>query len=77
MITFYINLEDAIDVLNKHIIDETLKNIILADEGVVINSNICYETIYNILLFCFIHNTMFDEKQFNNLDNILKKILSL
>ena len=45
MITFYISLEDAIDVLNKHIIDETLKNIILADEGVIIDSNICYETI--------------------------------
>lgn len=77
MITFCISLDDSIDVLNKHIIDETLKNIILANEGVIIDSNICYETIYNILLFCFIHNTMFNEKQFNNLDNILKKILSL
>lgn len=77
MITFCISLDDSIDVLNKHIIDETLKNIILSNEGVIIDSNICYETIYNILLFCFIHSTMFDEKQFNNLDTILKKILSL
>lgn len=77
MITFRINLDDSIDVLNKHIIDETLKNIILSDEGVIINSNVCHETIYNILLFCFIHNTMFDEKQLDNIDAIFKKILSL
>lgn len=77
MITFRINLDDTIDVLNKRIIDESLKNIILSDEGVIINSNVCYETIYNILLFCFIHNTMFDEKQLDNIDAIFKKILSL
>ena len=34
-----------------------IPNIILANEGVIIDSNICYETIYNILLFCFIHNS--------------------
>lgn len=77
MITFRINLDDSIDVLNKHIIDESLKNIILSDEGVIINSNVCHETIYNILLFCFIHNTMFNEKQLDNIDAIFKKILSL
>lgn len=76
MITFELTLNDTIDVLNKHVVDNAIKNIVFNEQGVIVDRDICNITTYNILLFCYNHYTMFDEEQFSNLDSIFKKILT-
>lgn len=59
------------------IIQDALNKVKLADEGLVVNNNLCRTTNANLVYNCLMRFSMFSDAQQKNLCNIYKELLLL